>query len=357
MGGVEGAYLPGASIDEVGYNLDDFDYSLFFSYPAGEIKSNDEQNDENMGGDLDTAFMNALNVSDQTPGTEESSLSQAAEDSPSCSLLLQAREMVTDDQLPQIMNRRAISWSNLKRTFVADIRQSYPLMISNTLNSHDFELVQSFWMKLCGNRPRANFSLCRSGNNREKMGIDFTGLNYGIAYWSSLLQLLPDSVFTLNEVEVYERPQNRGSVVKAKLRVVATKIYEIYASQLAVHYMKNHPRRVNKRHSPPNTTKASMGQAPHGYRSSVAGLDEYPSKRPRTLPSIYKRGFPPTDPLQSYLADLASNGGIISMMKERMREVTQGDLYVFLNDSKEIMSIEVFAAFEHFPLPQPSDNI
>lgn len=235
-----------------------------------------------------------------------------------------------------------------------DIRHDYASMIVNVFNSHDFPMLESFLRTICGNRTNSRLILQQmqaDGSSGPK--ISFTGIQYGIAYWSSLLQLFPDYVLQLSNVEVFDRPNQSGSIIKLRTKSTATKSYDLRAVDLAVHYVQG----------------ANVHACSHGYITKDSTMTmERIRKRLKLNDSRAIDGkiaannssahpvnetvciaggvmcFPPTEPFQYYLA---TKGCLPPTLATPVQDIVEGEGIIYLNANKLIVGLEVRAMQSH----------
>lgn len=227
-----------------------------------------------------------------------------------------------------------VSRLRLKKSPFVDIRHSYTKMMNNVLNGHDFNLLELFWRKFFCARPFLRTYINNPKPFNKVPGFSCEGVNFGIAYWSSVALLLPDSVVQYTEPDVYERPMQRGSIIKAKFRLDATKVYFLTPAQLATEYIQASGCAVP-------TTNALNDEQQDLYCNKKQMI-EYSTRKGNG-----KRYFPPTAPMDWYRA---VHGSSPDMLPTYHHNLTQGVAYIHLNTQKQIRGIELQVSVQISPI-------
>lgn len=224
----------------------------------------------------------------------------------------------------------------LKRGLLTDIRLDYVKMISNIANMHEYLLIDSFWKIMFGRRPFHRSFIHNANEFSDYPGVTCTGINYGIACWCAALQLAADSIWRFSDPEIFERPFQRGSIIKANMYCESTNLYYLHSSEIAALYMK------------------AGGCIPRKTSASTSPLlddnDQHKCKKRAVENPLYgndKCHFPPTEPLNWYIY---SHGHPPKMLPIPMKDKAHGYILIFLNPQNRIQGVEFRAVNISRPL-------
>lgn len=218
------------------------------------------------------------------------------------------------------LKRRQKEIYRLSRVPAFDIRHKYIEMMKNVLNSYDFGLIQSFWMEFGSPKVcfRRTFNKLPDGIETIPTTFTITGLVNNIAFWCSLLQILPDHIFDLRDGKIHTRSDVHGSVITVNYISHCSFIYELTPLELTLHFMKTN--RLKKSNSANNVLQSSQ---------SVGSTS---SNRKSKIP------VPPTEPLRNYIEQTKS---LPRLLPAAVSYSVEAKVCIYLNAMKQITGIDI----------------
>lgn len=146
------------------------------------------------------------------------------------------REHLTQQQQQEMDFSQLCQRLRLKKSVSIDIRYQFHKMACNVFNSHDFDLMEKYFRQCCQPRPYVNTTIIRDGSG-PSVGVSCQGMKYCIAYMASIFQIFPDSIFKVSNIEVFDRPLQHGSVVRAAFILNTTVTHTLMPVELTKLYI------------------------------------------------------------------------------------------------------------------------
>lgn len=211
-----------------------------------------------------------------------------------------------------------------------DVRRNYTTMLSNVLNSSDADLIHSFWTHFGTPQIRLKKTHRMDQVMELPKVISYHGLAGIVAYWSAMMQLLPDHTVHFDDAKIHTRIDSPNSVITASYTSKCTIIYDILPPDLASHYLKTNRRRV-----------ANIN---HEFAESYENNGEQPEKKGKKS----TKGFPPSAPLQHFIS---KSGALPKLLETPISVIVDGRATLYLNGMKQIIGFDISAKLK----PAPSE--
>lgn len=233
------------------------------------------------------------------------------------------------DSLVTLKKRKLLA--PVRKILDVDLRRKYLMMLTNTINSHDSNLIHSFFRMFCNKntKMRRIYSPQTFFGKIFQSNILLYGVDGASLYWNALVQMMPDHVLSFSDVHIHTQSDTLGCIITAKYTGEATMIFEdVLPHKLIKSYLESY----------------------EDYMNSPTDLDN--TREPLTKKVLKKRKnasiqngcicplniFPVTEPLAAYISKM---GALPRLKDQTLTGKMDGYLRMYLNAAKQIVGIDI----------------
>ena len=136
---------------------------------------------------------------------------------------LSLEDIASYDEIVKRVENRQASFP-FPRIVKRDLRKKLPIMITNVINGHDFDLLASFFKTFCRGDGCQMQLACL---NSKLPAFEMPTIDHIVYYMGAFLETFPDCVYQMSNFQLKQRVYPVGTEITCFIKCLATSIYPV----------------------------------------------------------------------------------------------------------------------------------